>query len=106
RVIMAPQATDSNALGVRVGMLEDVERLVRGSRNVEAHAGAAVLNGNRQRVRDAAPQERDLDAVRRAVMKLCECRIGHVLTVAVGDLSRHPGTPVSLGTVNPRPNRG
>ena len=26
-----------------------------------------------------------------AVMKLCECRIGHVLTVAVRGISRHQG---------------
>jgi hypothetical protein len=69
---MAPKAPDSNALsGVREGMLEDVERLVRRSRYLEAHAGAAVLHRDHQRVRDTAPQERDLDAVRRAVVKLC-----------------------------------
>src|SRR5438876_6474737 len=102
---MAPQAPDSNVLGVRVGMLEDVEGLLRGSRNLEAEAGAAVLDRHGQRVRDAAPQERDLDAVGRAVMKLCECRIGHVLSVAVGEMSRHRGnrrlwvrsTPVLAG---------
>jgi hypothetical protein len=99
------ECADSNALGVRVRMLEDVEGLFRGSRNLEAEAGAAVLDRNGQRVCDAAPQERDLDAVRRAVMKLCECRIGHVLTVAVGESSRHRGhrclwvrsTPVLTG---------
>ncbi len=29
-----------------------------------------------------------------AVMKLCECRIGHVLTVAVRGIYRHRGTGV------------
>src|SRR5437660_5190995 len=61
RVIMAPKAPDSNALRVRVGMLEDVESLVCGSRYFETQAGAAVLHRNRQSVRDAAPQKRDLD---------------------------------------------
>src|SRR6266571_5944124 len=87
---MAPKAPDSNASsGVREGVLEDVERLLRRSGNLEAQAGAAVFHRYGQRVRDAAPQERDFDAVRRAVMKLGECRIGHAFTVAVGGISRH-----------------
>src|SRR5436190_23688889 len=87
---MAPKAPDSNALsGVGEGVLEDVERLLRGSRDLEARSGAAVLDRNRQCVRDTAPQERDLDAVRRAVMNLCECRFGHGFTVAVGGIARH-----------------
>src|SRR2546430_1365098 len=103
---MAPKAPDLNSSsGVGVRMLEDVERLVRGGRHLEAHTGAVVLDRNRQSVRDAAPEERDLDAVRRAMMKLCECRIRHVLTVAVRRISRHPdnrrlrvrSTPVLTG---------
>ena len=70
-------------------MLEDVEGLLRGSRNLEAEAGAAVLDRNGQRVCDAAPQERDLDAVRRAVMKLCECRI---VMSSPSQLERAPDT--------------
>src|SRR5882672_6312668 len=106
---MAPQAPDSNALGVSERMLEDVEGLLRGSRNLEAETGAAVLDRNGQRIRDAAPPKRDLDAVRRTVMKLCECRIGHVLTVAVRGISRHRAnrrlsvrsTPVLTGGQSP-----
>jgi hypothetical protein len=78
-------APDLNSLGRGVSerMLEDVERLLRRRRQLEGHAGAAVLDGDRQGIRQAAPEQRDLDAVGRAVMELCVGRFRHVFTVAV-----------------------
>ena len=67
---------------VRERVLEHVERLLGRRGKLEAEPRAAVLDRHRECVRVAAPEKRYLDAVRRAVVELCDRRIGHGPTVA------------------------
>src|SRR3954447_7877328 len=62
--------------GVRVRVLEDVECVVGPRCDVQHFAGCRVVHGDREPVRPLAPEERDLEAVGRAVVELLREEIG------------------------------
>src|SRR2546423_6552450 len=81
-------------------MPEDVERLLGRSVDLEALAGAAVRDGDEQPVGVPAPEERDLDSVRGAVVELGEGE-AHVHECLRHRAWRPRSTPPKRGTAVP-----
>ena len=65
-----PPGREALKRGMRVGMVEHVERLVRLGGELEVGAVPSVRDGDRQLVRRLMPEEHDLDAVDLAVGEL------------------------------------